>query len=41
LEGEIRAGAWGVAAAELADIVATPPQLLWEQLVGSNRARWF
>jgi hypothetical protein len=41
LEGEIRAGAWGVAAAELADIVATRPQLLWEQLLGSNRARWF
>jgi hypothetical protein len=41
LEGEVRAGAWGVAAAELADIVATPPQLLWESLLGSNRARWF
>ncbi|WIA21204.1 hypothetical protein OEZ85_000452 [Tetradesmus obliquus] len=42
LEGEVRAGAWGVvAAAELADVVATPAQLLWEVLAGSTRARWF
>jgi hypothetical protein len=41
LEGEVRSGAWGVAAAELSDVVATPPQLLWENLTGSNRARWF
>eukprot|EP00878_Enallax_costatus_P008086 GHUV01008456.1.p1 GENE.GHUV01008456.1~~GHUV01008456.1.p1 ORF type:complete len:201 (+),score=92.28 GHUV01008456.1:93-605(+) len=42
LEGEIRAGAWGVIdQADVSDVVETPPQLLWQQLVHSNRPRWF
>ncbi|KAF6258614.1 hypothetical protein COO60DRAFT_1626392 [Scenedesmus sp. NREL 46B-D3] len=41
LEAEVRAGAWGVvAAAEVSDVVATPPALLWERLLGGDRARW-
>lgn len=42
LEGEIRAGAWGVITqADMLDFVETPPQHLWQQLTHGNRPRWF
>lgn len=40
LEGELRSGAWGLAEAAPADVMATPPQQLWHQLVVSPRLRW-
>ena len=43
LEGELRAGAWGLADAVAADVLATPADGLWSGLVagpGAARVRW-
>ena len=41
LEGELRAGAWGlVPAATAADVLDGSPEDLWRSLVSSGRLTW-
>jgi putative AlgH/UPF0301 family transcriptional regulator len=41
LEGELRSGAWGYAAAEASDVWGVRPERLWEAVLASDRLNWF
>jgi putative AlgH/UPF0301 family transcriptional regulator len=41
LEGELRAGAWGLCTgAQAADVLRTPPEHLWGRLQADGRLQW-